>query len=138
VSGGFKFDLSLGDYYVPNITPDSVTGIGRYTDGEIARVLRNGVRPNGTAAFDFMPFHDMTNEDMTAVISYLRSQKPVRNKLPENTVTLMDRVINAFLIKPVGPGNLCSNPSPAILLPNMENTWLTMWPIVMVAIRTAI
>ena len=104
LSGGFKFELPLGNFYVPNITPDPTTGIGRYTDGEIARVLRNGVRPNGTAALDFMPFHDMTDEDMTAVISYLRSQKPVLHEIPKNTVTLMGRVINAFLIKPVGPG----------------------------------
>ena len=103
LSGGMKFELPLGNFYVPNITPDATTGIGRYKDGEIARVLRNGVRPNGTAAFDFMPFHDMTDEDMTAVISYLRSQPPVRHKIPDNTVTMLGRVINAFLIKPVGP-----------------------------------
>lgn len=103
LTGGFAFELPLGNYYVPNITPDSATGIGRYTDGQIARVLRHGVRPDGTAAFDFMPFHDMSEEDMTAVISFLRSQQPVQNKIPENTVTLLGRVINAFLIKPVGP-----------------------------------
>jgi mono/diheme cytochrome c family protein len=103
LSGGFKFELPLGNFYVPNITPDSTTGIGRYTDGEIARVLRHGVRANGTAVLDFMPFHDMSEEDMTAVISFLRSQQPVQHKIPANTVTVMGRVVKAFLIKPVGP-----------------------------------
>jgi mono/diheme cytochrome c family protein len=103
LTGGFKFGLPIGDLFVPNITPDTTTGIGRYNDGEVARVLRHGVRPNGTAVFDFMPFHDMSEEDMTAVISFLRSQQPVRNEVPKNTVTVMGRVVNAFLIKPVGP-----------------------------------
>ena len=55
LSGGRVFELPLGNFYVRNITSDSTTGIGRYTDGEIARVLRYGVRPNGTAVIDFMP-----------------------------------------------------------------------------------
>jgi mono/diheme cytochrome c family protein len=103
LSGGHKFALPLGDFYTGNITPDSAFGIGKYTDGEIARVLRYGVRPNGTAAIDFMPFHDMSDEDMVAVISYLRSKPAVHNKVPDHTVTLLGRVIKAFLIKPVGP-----------------------------------
>jgi mono/diheme cytochrome c family protein len=103
LSGGRIFELPLGNFYVRNITSDSITGIGRYTDGEIARVLRYGVRPNGTAVIDFMPFHDMSDEDLTAVISFLRSSKPVRNPVPDHTVTMLGRVIKAFMIKPVGP-----------------------------------
>jgi hypothetical protein len=52
------------------------------TDGEIARVLRYGVRPDGTAVFDFMPFHNTSDEDLTAIISYLRAQKPVSQTNP--------------------------------------------------------
>jgi hypothetical protein len=43
------------------------------TDGEIARVLRYSVHKNGEAVLPFMPFQNMTDEDLTAVISYLRS-----------------------------------------------------------------
>lgn len=103
LNGGHAFELPLGNFYVSNITSDSVTGIGRYTDGEIARVLRYGVRPNGTAVIDFMPFHNMSDEDLTAVISFLRSTKPVRHAVPDHSVTMMGRVIKAFLITPVGP-----------------------------------
>ena len=101
--GGHKFDFPFADIYVKNITPDKETGIGRYTDGEIARTLRYGVRANGTAVFDFMPFHDMSDEDLTAIISYLRAQKPVKNKIPENKMNLMGMAIQAFMVKPVGP-----------------------------------
>lgn len=103
LTGGFVFDLPVGKIYSRNITPDKETGIGKYTDGEIARMLRYGVRPDGTAAFDFMPFHNLSDEDLTAIISYLRAQKPVRNEVPANKLNLLGNVVNAFMVKPVGP-----------------------------------
>ena len=103
LSGGHLFELPVGKLYSKNITPDKETGIGNYTDAEIARALRYGVHPDGRAVFDFMPFHNVSDEDMTAIISYLRSQKPVVNKVPAHDLNVLGKVINAFLIKPVGP-----------------------------------
>jgi mono/diheme cytochrome c family protein len=103
LAGGHAFDLPIGKIYTKNITPDSETGIGRFTDHEIARALRYGVGPDGRALFDFMPFHNTSDEDLKAIISYLRAQKPVRNEIPESSFNLMGKVVKAFLIKPVGP-----------------------------------
>ena len=103
LSGGFAFVLPVGTVYSKNITPDKETGIGNLTDGEIARVLRYGVHSNGEAVFDFMPFHNMSDEDLTAVISYLRSTKPVKNKVPENKLNIMGNIVKAYMVKPVGP-----------------------------------
>jgi mono/diheme cytochrome c family protein len=103
LTGGVVFDLPVGKIYSRNITPDKETGIGNYTDAEIARALRYGVHPNGTVVFDFMPFHNMTDEDMTAVISYLRAQKPVRQAVPENDLNFLGKTVKAFMVKPVGP-----------------------------------
>src|SRR4051794_5655897 len=103
LSGGVLFDLPVGKIYSKNITPDKETGIGNYTDGEIARVLRYGVHPNGDPVYDFMPFHNMSDEDLTAVISYLRAQKPVHNKVPDNDLNIAGNLVKAFLVKPVGP-----------------------------------
>lgn len=103
LSGGVKFDLPVGDIYSKNITPDMETGIGKLTDGEIARALRYGVHPDGTAVFDFMPFHNTSDEDLTAIISYIRSQKPVKNKVPRNNPNLLGNVVIAWMVKPVGP-----------------------------------
>ena len=103
LSGGRKFSFGLGNFYTKNITPDVATGIGKYTDGEIARVLRYGVHADGTAVFDFMPFHNMTDEDLTAVISYLRAQQPVYNKVPMHEPNLLGKMVIAFMVKPVGP-----------------------------------
>ena len=103
LSGGNKFDLPIGDVYVKNITSDKEFGIGKYTDTEIARMLRYGVRPDGTAVLPFMPFHNTSDEDLTAIISFLRTQQPVKNKVPENTTNILGSVVKAFLLKPSGP-----------------------------------
>lgn len=103
LSGGRLFALPVGNIYTKNITSDKETGIGNYSDAEIARSLRYSVHPDGTAVFEFMPFHNISDEDMTAIISYLRTQKPVRNEVPEHTLNTMGKVIKAFLVKPVGP-----------------------------------
>jgi hypothetical protein len=87
----------LGALYTKNLTPDPETGIGRYTDPQIARMLRSSVRPNGRASVQLlMPFGDMSNEDMTAVISFLRAQPPVRNVVPENEFTLIGKVVKSL------------------------------------------
>ncbi|MGE5107322.1 MAG: cytochrome c, partial [Sphingobacteriales bacterium] len=101
--GGVAFKLPVGVIYSKNITPDAETGIGKFTDPEIGRALRYGVHPDGTVVFDFMPFHNLSNNDLTAVISYLRAQKPVKNKIPENTLNIMGKLVKAFMVKPVGP-----------------------------------
>lgn len=102
LSGGQEFELPIGKIYVKNITPDK-TGIGSMTDAEFARALRYGVRRDGKALFDFMPFHNTSDEDITAIISYLRHQPAVKNEVPENKLNLLGRAVNAFLVKPVGP-----------------------------------
>ena len=48
LAGGKSFTLPFGKFHVRNITPDSTTGIGRYTAPEIARILRYSVAPDGS------------------------------------------------------------------------------------------
>ncbi len=103
LTGGLEFDLPFGKIYTKNITPDMETGIGKYTDAEIARALRYGVHPDGTVVYDFMPFHNTSDEDLSAIISYLRAQKPVHNKVPNHDLNPLGMAVKAFLIKPVGP-----------------------------------
>ena len=75
LQGGTRFEAPpLGAVYSKNLTPDPDTGIGRYTDGQIARMMRYNVRPDGRASIaPMMPFHNMSDEDMIAIISFLRS-----------------------------------------------------------------
>lgn len=103
LSGGVPFKLPFGTFYTRNLTPDPETGIGKFTDGEIARVLRHSVKPNGEAVLPFMPFQNLTDEELTAIVSYLRSLQPVRNAVPDHEYNIMGKVIKAFLITPQGP-----------------------------------
>lgn len=103
LSGGRKIDTPFGIFFIPNITPDLTTGIGKQSDAEIARLLRYGVKSNGEAVLPFMQGMDMSDEEMTAVISYLRSLDPVNNKLPENEFSLIGKFAKAFVIKPSVP-----------------------------------
>lgn len=119
LSGGFEFKLPFGVVRVPNITPDSETGVGRYTDPELARVLRHGVLPDGHMALPFMPFANLSTADLTAVISYLRTQAPVHHVVAPHSVNALGKVIEAFVMKPKGPTQPISETSPGG--PTVEN-----------------
>lgn len=113
LSGGFDFLLPVGVVHSPNITPDAETGIGAYTDQELARALRHGVKRDGKPMIDIMPFYDLGDSDLTAIISYLRSTTPVKNKRPENQWNFMGKaVLAAGLIKPMGDDVVPPAPAP--------------------------
>ncbi len=103
LSGGRTFALPVGAVHVPNITSDAQTGIGNLKDEEIARSLRNGVGYDGRAIIDFMPFHNTSDEDLTAIISYIRTLPPVHNEVPKHEFNMLGKFVKAFFIKPTGP-----------------------------------
>jgi mono/diheme cytochrome c family protein len=103
--GGQEFELPVGTFRVPNITPDPETGIGRLKDEELARMIRYGVMPNGHTALPFMPYADLCDDDLTAIISYLRLQKPVKHAIPEHDVNALGRIVQAYVLQPKGPSH---------------------------------
>ena len=103
LSGGREFVLPVGTFRVPNLTPDVETGIGRRTDAELVRLIRHGVRHDGRAALPFMEFQNLADEDVVALLSYLRSRPPVRHAVADHDFTPVGRVLTAFVIKPKGP-----------------------------------
>lgn len=103
LSGGFAFTMPIGTIYTRNITPDVGTGIGRYSDKEIARVLRYGIKPDGRAMLPFMPFANLADDDLVAVISYLRSRPAIEHLVPASDYNLLGRAAKAFLLEPESP-----------------------------------
>lgn len=83
--GGEIFNQQMGfpgTYYSANITP---AGIKDWTDGELFRAITTGVRKNGDPIFPVMPYHNyglLDEEDIKAVIAYIRSLAPIENKVP--------------------------------------------------------
>lgn len=103
LAGGYAFVIPPGTFYVPNLTPDVATGIGSRTDAELARTLRHGVRADGRAALPFMTAQDASDEDLVALISFLRAQPPVRHAVPAHAPNLVGKAVLAFMVTPVGP-----------------------------------
>src|SRR5206468_11541394 len=108
--GGFPFDAKLG---VPglvcaqNITPDPETGLGRWSDDEILRAMREGVDRNGDALFPMMPyqhFRYMSDEDAKSIVVYVRTLKPIHNQVPPKHLDFPVHFIAKFIPKPLhGP-----------------------------------
>ena len=109
LSGGVEFHLPIGTIRSANITGDPQTGIGGLRDHEIARALRFGVRRDGRALAPFMPFANISDQDLTAIVSYLRTQAPVRNEVQTRSLNPLGHGVVAFVLKPQGP----SGPVPA-------------------------
>jgi mono/diheme cytochrome c family protein len=101
--GGHALTIPPGTFHVPNITPDAETGIGRRTDPELARLIRHQVRADGRVAVPFMEFQNLSDADLRAVISFLRSQEPVRNPVPEHQLNFLGKAVLATVIRPQGP-----------------------------------
>jgi len=85
-AGGREFPLPLAKLYSTNITSDKETGLGNWTDQQIRDAMVKGVRPNGERLLPVMPYEaysGMADEDMNALIAYLRTLKPVRKETPK-------------------------------------------------------
>lgn len=88
LAGGFKsVRRAHGTYVSTNLTPDKETGIGTWTDTDIKRVLRSGLAPDGRPIpGHLMPwpaYSHWTDEDMHAVVVYLRHTAPVVHRTPK-------------------------------------------------------
>jgi mono/diheme cytochrome c family protein len=104
--GGYTFDIPPGTFYTRNLTPDSATGLGLVSDKAIARALRFGVGHDGRALLPFMEMQGLADDDLRAVVSYLRTQAPVHNEVPPHHFNVLGKVIKATaLSKPVGPAS---------------------------------
>ena len=87
LAGGFVFDEKPFRAVASNITPDKETGIGGWTDAQIAKAIREGIRPDGSLIGPPMPFElyrRLSDTDLAAIVAYLRTLKPVKNKVEKS------------------------------------------------------
>jgi mono/diheme cytochrome c family protein len=103
LTGGHVFRLPLGELYSANLTTDRTTGIGRRTDGELARTLRHGVRADGRAAMPLMEYQRLSDDDLTAIVSFLRSQPGIAHEVPAHRLSTLGKMVMAFAYEPEGP-----------------------------------
>jgi cytochrome c5 len=75
-AGGLAFDTPFGTLYSPNITPDKVHGIGKWTDEQFNQAVREGIAPDGQYFFPAFPFpyyNKLTNQDLKDIRAYLNA-----------------------------------------------------------------
>ncbi len=154
-AGGRKLRIPGGQIAVPNITPDAETGIGKWRPIDFLNALRRGLGPDGTHYIPALPYTSyawMRTRDILDLFAYLKTLKPVRNKVALDSHRL-DRFALAFwkwLALPrhafrdvpgrdalwnrgaylvVGPGHCgeCHTPRNAIFLPDRRR-WLAGAP----------
>lgn len=86
---GERFVGDFGIVPASNITSDKATGIGDWSDADLARVLTEGVNPGGETLSPTMPYHayhGMAKNDLRALIAYLHRLRPVTNDGGEKTL----------------------------------------------------
>lgn len=79
----------FGDFYAPNLTPGG--RLRDYTDGELERAIREGVGRDGRALV-IMPSENLKrlpDQDVEAIIAYLRTQPAVQKETPPVQPNLM-------------------------------------------------
>jgi mono/diheme cytochrome c family protein len=80
---GFEIP-GVGVFHGPNLTADKETGLGGWTDAQIAIAMTTGKRPDGRELAPIMPFRafaDLTKDDVASIVAFLRTLPPVKNKV---------------------------------------------------------
>jgi cytochrome c553 len=100
LGGGNLFvakELSDG-IWIPNITPDKETGVGDWTDDELARAIRDGVARDGHFLLPVMPFdayQHLSDEDVRSIVVYLRTVPAFKQPKPrtENALSFLPKLL---------------------------------------------
>jgi len=82
-AGGRAMPTPFGNIYVPNITPDDETGIGKWSADDFYRTMHSGLSRDGALLYPAMPFASytkVTREDSDAIYAYLMSVPPIRQQ----------------------------------------------------------
>ncbi len=105
MSGRFFEENDFGKIYAPNITSHTSAALGQYSDGELAYLLRTGIKRNGELALPMMPrLNHLSDEDLKSVIAYLRSgpsvMAPSDKQQPKSELSLLGKVLMNMAVKP--------------------------------------
>jgi mono/diheme cytochrome c family protein len=109
-SGGLCLTEAVGfpgTVCAKNITQHPEDGLGKWTDGELLRAIREGVDKHGQALFALMPYENlrhMSDEDAQAVVAYLRTLPPVPGQRPARELKFPLPIVVKFMPQPLtGP-----------------------------------
>ena len=83
LGGGKPLKTPFGTFYPPNISSDPQDGIGRWTETQFIRAVRDGTGPDGKPyypAFPYTSYRHMSPDDAADLFSYILTLPPVSGK----------------------------------------------------------
>lgn len=86
LGGRLVEDIEPFTAYAPNITPAG--RVAEWSDDELARAIREGIRPDGSVIGPPMPFamyKGLGDDDLEAIVAFLRTLPAVDNEVPAST-----------------------------------------------------
>ncbi len=86
-AGGLAFDTPFGTIYSPNITPDKENGIGKWTNAQFYKAVREGIAPDGQyfyPAFPFPYYNKLSDQDLQDIRAYLNAIPSVAKANADN------------------------------------------------------
>ena len=89
LGGGLAIPSPFGTFYAPNISPDPVDGIGRWSEAEFVRAVVNGTSPSGAHYFPALPYTSYQHakvEDVRDLFAYLKTLAPVAGEVRDHDV----------------------------------------------------
>lgn len=88
--GGRCLKTEFGTFYVPNITPDKETGIGKWSTDDFINAMTKGVAPDGSnlyPAFPYASYQHMTRADIIDLKAFLDTLPAVASTVPEHELS---------------------------------------------------
>ena len=89
LGGGLAIPSPFGTFYAPNISPDPVDGIGRWTEADFVTALVKGTSPSGTHYFPAFPYTSYQHakvDDVRDLFAYLKTLAAVPGKVRDHDV----------------------------------------------------
>ena len=117
LQGTVFLDIPPGRIVASNLTRGR-GGVGAsYTDADWDRAVRYGVRPSGKMILPFMPYemyNRLSDDDVAALVAYLKSLPPVDNELPPSEVRVPGYLMLAMSSSDQLPGGLAGPVRPGV------------------------
>jgi mono/diheme cytochrome c family protein len=89
LGGGLAIRSPFGTFYAPNISPDPVDGIGRWSEAEFVRAVTEGISSTGFHYFPAFPFTSYQHakiDDVRDLFAYLKTLPAVSGKVRDHDV----------------------------------------------------
>jgi mono/diheme cytochrome c family protein len=87
LGGGLPLKSPFGTFHVPNISPDPIDGIGRWSEADFVTAMVKGTSPDGRhyyPAFPYTSYQKMTQADVRDLFAFIKTLAPVQGRVRDH------------------------------------------------------